>query len=125
METPCPTLRRVHYFNAKEQIFAITGQILYLNTGAPGATAARPALRAPHARFAADYDARTGRILLSGLGDARAEVALFDVQGRRVLAAVSRPDSRALETAGLPKGMYFAQARLDDGRTMQARFLKH
>lgn len=119
-------VRRIHYFNPGEQIYALTGNALYLNTGAPGSSAIRPdAQRPARQRFYAVFDAASGNVVLRGLGSQAATVGLYDVQGRKILARASRPESRTLPARNLPKGMYFVRATTADGRIHEARFLRH
>jgi photosystem II stability/assembly factor-like uncharacterized protein len=124
-------VRRAHFFNPKEQLFIVTastsgGNTIYLNTGAPGSSGIRPGgARPARQAFYAVFDAGTGRIELRGLGALAADVSLYDVQGRKMLAFRSLPGSRVVPASMLGKGMYFARARLPDGRMLEARFLRH
>jgi hypothetical protein len=124
--TAYPSVRRVFWFNASERIYALTGQALYLAAGAGGTgIRADAARRAAETSFSAAYDARSGRVSLRGLGALPADVAVFDVQGRKLLSGRSDAASRWLDVAGIPKGMYFVRARLPSGKVLDARMLKH
>ena len=124
--TAYPSILRVHYFNPKEQLYALGGNVLYINTGGPGSSAVRPSESRPSRQaFYAVFDAGSGSVVLRGLGSQAAEVGLYDLQGRRVLSLRSSPGSRAFAASLLGKGMYFIRARTADGRVHEARFLRH
>lgn len=115
-----PSVRRIHYFDPKQRIQALTGQVLYLDAATgTHVSVHRDAARRP--TFSAAFEAG-GRIRMRGL-DETADVTLHDLSGRRVLFRRTHAGA-VLEAPVLPRGLYLIKARTRSGSVLMARLFR-